>query len=418
MRTSHILALCALAGLLALPGCAGDEDSATGDEASAWRGTITIEGDVTTVVNESGSVWHGEAELVEEASIGVEAGADEYMFGWVASVWATEDRILVVDSQVPAVRAYDLAGNHRLDVGRPGEGPGEFANAPLGVVVDDAGDIVVVEESTQLEVFAPDGTPKATWNTGANFRLFANDMLILGTDGSLWVAALDWETRRLGYSMIGPDGNAGDPVFSPELEWERGCLTYLRRGREDDYCNIPYYPRSISARAPDGGWAIGTSDTYAFEVHGADGSSTRVERYWDPVPVSAEEAARRKQETVEYIRERADNEAWSWNGPEVPDHKPAYVQLIPDRDDRIWVLREQASRRSTDCNADVPECWIPGGYWLDAFAPDGRFLGSVTLDRRPAFRPFIDDDTVVATVIDDAGTAMVKRYRLVLSGEP
>lgn len=40
-----------------------------------WVGTITTEGNVTTVAAESGSVWGETATLVEQASIGVEAGA-------------------------------------------------------------------------------------------------------------------------------------------------------------------------------------------------------------------------------------------------------------------------------------------------------------------------------------------------------
>ena len=54
---------------LSLAACATQEDA-----NGAWVGTTTTEGNVTTVVNESGSVWGGTATLVEEASIGVESG--------------------------------------------------------------------------------------------------------------------------------------------------------------------------------------------------------------------------------------------------------------------------------------------------------------------------------------------------------
>ncbi len=50
--------------VLLLPACTSPEPEA--DTAAAWVGTITIEGNVTTVVNESGSVWGGTARLVEE----------------------------------------------------------------------------------------------------------------------------------------------------------------------------------------------------------------------------------------------------------------------------------------------------------------------------------------------------------------
>ncbi len=86
--------------------------------SAAWVGTITTEGNVTTVINESGSVWGGMARLVEEASIGVEAGPEEYMFGNVTAVWGTDGRTFVLDPQIPAVRVYDLAGSHLFDIGR------------------------------------------------------------------------------------------------------------------------------------------------------------------------------------------------------------------------------------------------------------------------------------------------------------
>ena len=403
-----------LATALLSAACSTNTPGGGGD--GAWVGTITTEGDLTTVVNESGSVWGGPATLVEEASIGVESGPDEYMFGNVPSVWATDDRILVLDSQVPAVRVYDRDGNHLFDVGRRGEGPGEFTQ-PSGIAVTGNGDILVVESSTQIDVFAPDGTPKATWSTGSMYQISMPEMLILGTDDAPWVPVIDAANSRFGRARIDPDGNVGEPVFPPEPERVFPCLTYSRSGRESRYCAIPFQPFSLNTMTPAGSWAVGINDTYSFEIHEPDGSTLRIERYWTPVPVTAEETAYRKESTTKVMRERIVREpSWTWNGPEIPDHKPAYSQLWPDRNGRIWLLREGPSRRSTECLEDVPECWVPESHSLDAFGPDGRFLGSATIDRAPSWRPFIDGTTVLAIVIDEAGTIMVKRYRLVLPG--
>ncbi len=108
--------------VVALPVTACGSQESVIDEGN-WVGTITTEGNVTTVVNESGSVWGGTATLVEEASIGVEAGADEYMLGGVSGIAAHEDRVYVVDSQVPAVRVYDLGGVYLRNLGGRGQGP-------------------------------------------------------------------------------------------------------------------------------------------------------------------------------------------------------------------------------------------------------------------------------------------------------
>jgi len=61
------------------------------------------------------------ATLVEEASIGVEIGADEYMLGDPWRIWATDDRIYVADAQIPIVRAYDYQGRFLHEVGREGQ---------------------------------------------------------------------------------------------------------------------------------------------------------------------------------------------------------------------------------------------------------------------------------------------------------
>jgi hypothetical protein len=85
MSPGHGLAPVTFVLLLCCACAPGSSEPADGP----WHGTITSEGNVTTVVNESGSVWGGAERLVEEASIGVEVGADEYMFGRVAGVWVT-----------------------------------------------------------------------------------------------------------------------------------------------------------------------------------------------------------------------------------------------------------------------------------------------------------------------------------------
>ena len=77
------------------------------DADGTWVGTITTEGNLTTVINESGSVWGGTARLVEEASIGVESGPQEYMLGRVRGLAASGDRIYVLDSTVPVIRVFD-----------------------------------------------------------------------------------------------------------------------------------------------------------------------------------------------------------------------------------------------------------------------------------------------------------------------
>ncbi len=121
----------------------GPQQAATATDGT-WVGTITTEGNVTTVVNESGSVWGGTATLVEEASIGVEVGEDPYMFGGISGIWATDERIYVVDSGIPAVRVYDHDGTFVRTLGGEGQGPDEYV-APEVLAADQAGRVLVLD---------------------------------------------------------------------------------------------------------------------------------------------------------------------------------------------------------------------------------------------------------------------------------
>ena len=82
--------------------------------------------------------------LVEEASIGVESGADEYMFGDVTAVAADGRRIIVADGQADAVRTYDYAGRFLQEIGSHGQGPGEFTGI-WAVAGDSAGNVYILD---------------------------------------------------------------------------------------------------------------------------------------------------------------------------------------------------------------------------------------------------------------------------------
>jgi len=408
---------------LAVAAC-GSQGGPTGTDGT-WVGTITTEGDVTTVVNESGSVWGGTAKLLEEASIGVAAGADEYMFGQINSVYATDDRIYVVDVQVPAVRVYDHDGNFIRNLGRLGQGPGEY-QYPAVVAADSTGRaFVLTSHNGRINVYSPTGEPLDSWPMPSS-RCCAWPMYLL-TGESLWAPVQEWNEghteRRYGLQVVGPSGPYGEVTFIPELEYEE--TTYeVRPG----FAWPPFSARLIWNPAPDGRMLVGVSDRYRFEVHARDGSTLVVEEHWDPVPVPPEHKEWERRYAVAFQR-RGNAPEITWDGAEIPDHKTAYTRLIPTLSGETWVARWGASVRLPGCVEDPVEagqqtawenpCWSNEEI-VDAFDADGRYLGEVEMPpgvRLSAPRLFIDDRLVVAEIESEAGTITVKRYRLVLPGE-
>ena len=397
----------------------------------SWQGTITSEGDVTTVVNESGSVWGGTAKLLEEASIGVAAGADEYMFGHVSALYLTEDRVYVVDGQAPAVRAYDYEGEFTLTYGGEGQGPGEYTRPEL-VAADASGRVFVLDNTLgRINVYAPSGEPIDTWPLETRSR-YARRMFALA-DGAMWkpVDARSDQVfvPRLGAQAVGPTGSQ-DVVWAPDIDCERSTF----ESPIGDQQMTPYSPSYYSSPAAGGKLVYGASDRYRFEVSALDGSRLTVERYWDPVPVSPEHKEwQRRLVTAStraaYASRSAEAAAFDLDTSQIPDHKPAYRWFVPTQSGEIWLHRLGPSEPVTGCAGDPLEvgwaaamenpCWRDRVI-IDAFDGDGRYLGDVEVPEylmRYVDLLAIRGRIVAGVMQDDAGTFVVKRYRLLLPGE-
>jgi hypothetical protein len=421
-RASFLLAILLGAGVaIAAAGCTtGAPEGPSGD----WAGTITTEDDITTVVTTSGSLWDGTATLVEEMSIGVDAGADEYMFGTINSIYATDDRIYVADVQVPAVRVYDHDGAFIMNLGRSGQGPGEY-EYPAFVTADSTGRaFVLASRLARINVYAPTGEPLEQWPMPSS-GCCAWPMYPL-TDEAVWAPVVEWlegrPDRRYGVQAIGPSGPYGEVTWVPDLEYEETTYPVI----EDFEAKTPFSAWLAWNPAPDGRLLVGASDRYRFEVHGRDGSTLVVERYWEPEPVPAAHREWERRFAVAFQR-RGNAPAFTWDGAEIPHHKPAYGSLIPGLSGETWVVRAGASERLPDCVEDPiaaghqaaydKRCWTEQRI-VDAFAADGRYLGEVEAPEglwSPG-RMIIDGRRVIAIVQDAEGTLMVKRYRLVLPG--
>lgn len=82
-----------------------------------------------------GPAWGDSIVLREELRIGGLDGAEEYTFGYVGTVAPSPDGSLyVTDTRISLIRTYDQEGTHVGDVGRPGQGPGEYRSVgPMAV---------------------------------------------------------------------------------------------------------------------------------------------------------------------------------------------------------------------------------------------------------------------------------------------
>jgi hypothetical protein len=417
------LAVAATMVVLALAACSAGEDAAESD--GTWVGTITTEGNVTSVVNESGSLWGGTATLVEEASIGVDVGAAEYMFGDVAGLAASNDRIYVIDRSVPAVRIYDYGGLYVGDLGRSGEGPGEY-RSPVDIAVGHDGTVFVRDVGPQrITAYRPDGTVVSTIpQTTYTQTLFP---MVVTPDGVAWVRDSietdGGDDPASGMVPYATEDTGRNPIIPPSFDEEPALLVARgTSGRILTSSPVPFTPAVTWAMAPSGAIVAGLPTTYRFERHDPDGRVLVIESHRDAVAVLDEEAAWHRRRMTAFFRSGTPD--WSWNGPDIPTTKPPYTAFVPGHAGALWVLGPGAGEHVAGCTEDpqprerVTPCWREETT-VDVFDASGRYLGPVELPDGLGLSPrsWIRDDTVVATSIDDAGTISVKRYRLALPGD-
>jgi hypothetical protein len=157
--------------------CSGAEPGGPG--AGAWTATTDTIGDTISVFTESGQVWDSPARLVSEVSVGVLDGAPEYQFGQIRALAVGPDgRIYVLDGHGPVVRMYAPDGTWLQDVGREGEGPGEYKRPDSGLVMRSDGKLLLRDPGNgRISMYTADGVYEGSWPLAGSMNT-SNPMVV------------------------------------------------------------------------------------------------------------------------------------------------------------------------------------------------------------------------------------------------
>jgi len=394
------------------------------DPAGTWKAERSVEGAVTVVRTISGSVWQDQAELVEELAIGRSEGDPRYVLGNVRSLWYTGDRIYILDQAIPALRVYADDGRHLFDMGRMGNGPGEFRE-PRSLAVDPVSGRIFVRDGSvgRLNIYSPNGDPLEHWPVRGGFG--TGRQLVMTSEGYLYTLVLisydaDPLKWRYGMARCTPTDAVLDTIPVPVFDFEPWRLTASHEGRSG-WIPVPFSPQIVYALTPGRRMVAGVSDRYRFDIRDPDGSILRIERPSSRVPIEPEEADwYERWATASRTRVQP---GWVWNGPPIPRYKPAFEAFTGDTVGRIWVLRPGPGRILDNGVEDSPDPSVMydnprwrDQYFFDVFDARGAFLGSLSIPDDCQFfpPPFIGAQTLLVYTEDVSGTPIVKRYRLVL----
>jgi hypothetical protein len=340
--------------------------------------------------------------MVERLKLGALGGdgepqhADE--FGRVTGVVAGADGALyVADALAREVRVFSAEGAAVRSIGRPGDGPGEFASIQsLGML----GDTLAVLDpfNGRISLFSTDGEwlgqrPYARVG-GPDIRIFqtrSDEFSVPTVQGQM-------ELVYVRHTASGP--HESTPMRVGTLE---NFYVYCRGAGAFLYFYPEWAPSALRIPAPGGQAVEAWGGRYHVSVVEPGGDTVRViERDYEPrAPTEAE--WREQVAMFDSMMAPLVDRQCEPNRPVRPAEMGLIRTMFFDDSGRLWVERRAS-----------------GGFLLDAFDHEGRLRGSVALPDRVLEVPiFIRGSHVYLVVEGDLDVHQVVVYEVdALDGGP
>jgi hypothetical protein len=351
------------------------------NQKSKWKGKIAEEKGIKVVKNPKEPLY-GELkfDLIEDLSIGKE-NDDRYMFSGIRDIKVDGDEnIYVFEFRYKRVQKFDRNGRFLCQIGKQGQGPGEFT-MPSAMIIDDKNGIVGVQDFRALKIFRKDGSylnkdiPLVTYNS----------QLAVDMNGNLWGIAGESESSEgssgsrskvlMKYDAQGKVAKKVAKFIYDVFELRKGgqlaeVITVVSREEYDLFmCPIS-----------EGNLIFGYSKEYELDIINSDGNPLLKIRKEEPY----------QNFTAEEKREAGK--------AKLPEHKPFFYAIFSDSQGRIYTWKNH------------PDATEHVERRFDIFNKDGYYLYKATC----LFHPYMIKNGFFYTqfVNDDTGEVFVKRMRI------
>ena len=401
--------------LATLLGCSGDSDAGPMAEVVDSAGARIVTYDLSDV--SVPTYWTvGEHDL----EIGVADGAGEYTFSRISDVGLSHDGSFVVsDALSQEIRVYDTNGAYVRTLGGPGEGPGEFATAPL--IAGLSGDTVFAWDSRSRRITSLSGSGDVIEMVTLRAESGGRPMQVTRKNDGSYLSQSVWIARG------GPQGELHDfrvdldSVTIEHLDSAGALIDTVRvlantervESSEllgDGRFRTRRMQRPLSPRAfmrSDGVRPI-LAHGSAFELilRGDAGGTETIVRVNDAWPVMTPGEIRSRMEAV--LLEQLDGGDLDplmrrLYGEFLSERTPVVANVVISVDGDIWV------RRYEFASSDPAEWFV--------LSPDGELRGSVYTP--PDFSLHeIRLDHIVGVARDDFDVPYVRRYPLTRAVHP
>lgn len=355
-------------------------------------------------------------------SLGTLEGADELMFGRIASVARDGGgNLIVADNGAGEIRIFDAGGSHLRTFGRKGEGPGEF-QVLSGAWPGADGTVVALDRRLgRITRFDPAGsligTAEFTGSGGAlTMRGLAGPEVVLSQVMDFGVTpSADASALRSLEDAIEGDG-ASVVFLRHRLDAELVDTLARRQGQTMSMSTsgsggqmslqllvVPFSRQPTAVGSPQGVAVAGGSD-YEVALYNQTGALQRILRLRVAPPLRTDghlEAYVRNSGSPFSDEASVQARIDMYRDMPMPERLPGYDELLFADTGELW------ARRYRQRGADM-------AHW-DVFGTSGQHLGRVEIPT--SFRPEeVSGGQIVGVSTDDFGVERVEIRELTLSG--
>lgn len=343
-----------------------------------------------------------------------------YSFGEVSGLAAyAKHKILVSDAKDAKVIVFDSSGEVVTQIGRSGDGPGEF-RWPTGVAASPDGSMYV-RDVRRVSRFTPDpstGIPSVfdrvftgpvfpDWRSKRPTRFDAAGNLFYPHQ----VRRAD-EPRRIGWIKYSPLGVALDTLLAPPYPnipsggaWVR---TSAHGGRMVPGLDVvPFSSRPVWELGRNGNILAGSGEDYTISELDPSGHVVRLwHRTVKPIPVDAAEwrdslrALNNRIDSLPVPVARLEGSSPAVVSRTLPKVYPPYTAVIAAADGAVWIRRWPRARHNESI--------------FDRFNATGDYSYTIILPLAVALEPppVVSDEFVIGVVVDrETDLPRIARFR-------
>lgn len=340
-----------------------------------WKGTVEERDGIRIVWNPRDPIHKEDVfSLKEELSIGHEEGKEERIFTSINDIAVdANENIYLLDLRQGQIRVFDKYGNHLRNIGKRGQGPGEF-QFPMQILISPHQELVICDlMGRRLFFLWLDGTFKRsapTWKHGRLTRV-----------------SVDSEDHIIGETLLSGEKKGFTVMkFNPDLE-ELFTIAAKERGKIPILEDLS--PRIVWSVSENDDIIWADSEKYEISVFDRHGKLVKkIIKEFTPERII--EVEYRKQISVKFGGRPIPPDFEQ----ELPKYYPAFRSLEKDDQGRLLVGTYEKVKGGE-------------GRYTDVFSQESQFIARIPL----AIHPRIWKKGKIYTVEEDeTGYPVMKRY--------